>query len=794
MNYIHPFSTLRLTDIPAVGGKNASLGELIFALGADKDLIPQGFALDVACYWRFLKENNLHEIIDQAMATLTTYHDREQLALVGRTIRHAISQGKMPQELIDLITKAYKELCAHYQTKECDVAVRSSATAEDLPSASFAGQQESFLHIHGIQSLLTAIINCFASLFTDRAIAYRLEKGFDYRSVGLSVGVQKMVRSDLGCSGVAFSLDPDTGFREVIVISSSYGLGEAIVQGKVTPDEFIIHKPTLAQGYPAIIQKKLGDKTIKMVYLSSSSQGIKQEPVMPQEQEKFSITDHMALELARLVGQIEAHYSALHGKPTPMDIEWAVDGIEKKLYIVQARPETVYSARQTNVVTTYNLMPEQPLKPIVSGYAIGQKIVTGKALLLQSVNDAANIDEQTIIITQMTDPDWVPLMKKAAGIITDQGGRTCHAAIVSRELGIPALVGTGLATTLIKQNQQLTLDCSFLEGAAYDGIIPFAKKEIELNSNQSSIPFMLNLADPSRAFALAALPVQGIGLARIEFIIANDIKIHPMALLKPERIDDQTRRTIAQLSKGYPTAPSFFVEKLAAGIATIASAFYPRPVIVRFSDFKSNEYRNLIGGTFFEPVEENPMIGFRGASRYYHPAYRDAFALEIAAIKKVRTDLGLKNVKVMIPFVRTLHEGRAVLELMAHEGLKSGDDALSIIMMCEVPSNVILIDQFCNLFDGFSIGSNDLTQLTLGVDRDSALLAPLFDERDEAVKLSIAAAIKGAQRNDKPIGICGQAPSDYPEFAQFLRTEGISSISLNADSVIQYLTNEKIAR
>lgn len=786
MNYIKKFEEVGLADIALVGGKNASLGQMISDLSAQGVRVPSGFATTSAGYWHFMQSNNLIEPVTHELATLTDIHDLENLARVGNAVRQLVAAGTIPADMQQEIIQSYHELSARYGVAAADVAVRSSATAEDLPTASFAGQQETFLNVVGDEALLRACVKSIASLFTDRAIMYRVENGFDHMKVALSIGVQKMVRSDAASSGVAFSLDTETGFKDVVVINATYGLGEMLVKGSIIPDEYVVHKPTLAHGYRSIIKKSVGTKHEKMIYQGNS---VAVAPVSAHDQERYVLSDDQILEIARATVAIEAHYSQMKQQWTPMDVEWAQDGIDQHMYIVQSRPETIHS--NDGVAPFYMQYSLQGSAPIIArGQSIGQQVVSGIARVVHDPKDIAQVQDGDILVADMTDPDWVPAMKKAAGIITNRGGRTCHAAIVSRELRTPAIVGTHNATEVITTGQAITIDCS--QGAAgliYDGIVPFTSKKIELTSlPKLAVDLMVNVADPDTAFSVCQLPVDGVGLARLEFIINNTVKIHPMALVKPDAvIDADVRKRIDTITAAYTDKKAYFVDTVAYGVGMIAAAFYPKPVIVRLSDFKTNEYRNLLGGSYFEPEEENPMIGFRGASRYYNDRYKDAFALECAALKKVREEMGLKNVQIMVPFVRTLAEGHAVLAEMAEHGLQSGVDELRIIMMCEIPSNVLLIDAFADMFDGFSIGSNDLTQLTLGVDRDSQILAPLFDERDPAVKRMMIMAIEGALRADTYIGICGQAPSDYPEIAAFLIEHGISSISLNPDSVVPFL-------
>jgi pyruvate, water dikinase len=814
MKYIKKFEDINITDVPQVGGKNASLGEMITQLTAQGISVPTGFAITADAYWHYLNANQLVEKIKNIMNKLVDVHNVTALQKTGAEIRKLIISGTIPDDLEKEIVAAYHQLSQKYGADEIAVAVRSSATAEDLPTASFAGQQDTFLNITGEQELLRACKKSMASLFNDRAIVYRVEQGFDHFKVALSIGVQKMIRSDVAVSGVAFSLDTESGFADVVMIEASYGLGESIVQGLVNPDEYIVYKPLLMQGHAPIIKKFCGDKKTKIVYPTSSfAQGfgghvakaeftlslskgrasaerIETVQVKSSDQKKFALTDDEILELSRYVIAIENHYSAIKKSWSPMDIEWAKDGEDGKLYIVQARPETVYAGKKNNVVQQYALDASAHKQALISGLSIGRKIVSGIARVVKSAKDIAHVQAGDIIVTEMTDPDWVPVMKRAAGIVTDRGGRTCHAAIVSRELGIPAIVGTRDATKKIKNGDIVTIDCaSGAVGTIYQGKIAYEVSEMPLADIPASpVSIMVNCADPDSALQTSFLPVTGVGLARIEFIITNAIKIHPMACIHPELVEDKKIKTeIDILTAAYSNASEFFVEQLACGVSMIAAAFYPRPVIVRLSDFKSNEYRNLLGGQYFELQEENPMIGFRGASRYYHERYRQAFALECAALLRVRKEMGFKNVKIMIPFVRTVQEAELVVQELAHNGLVRGQDGLELVMMCEIPSNVILIEEFSNYFDGFSIGSNDLTQLVLGIDRDSTLVAELFDERNEAVKKMMVMAIEGAHKKGRFIGICGQAPSDYPEIAEFLIKAGIDSLSLNADSVIPFL-------
>lgn len=790
MKYIQWFEDVCMADVEKVGGKNASLGEMIRQLTSQGIRISSGFAITADAYWYYLEYNQCLDQIKAIMAQLTDVADITVLQKVGSQIREIIGRGVMPDDLAQEIKDSYHQLSQRYNVQECDVAVRSSATAEDLPTASFAGQQDTFLNIKGETALLESCKKSMASLFTDRAIIYRIEQQFDHFKVALSVGVQKMIRADSAVSGVAFSVDTETGFKDVVMIESSYGLGESIVQGLVTPDEYMVHKITLAQGFRPIIKKQCGDKKTKLIYAHESGVSLETVVVSVSDQWRFSLTDDEVLELARFVVIIENHYSATKGSWSPMDIEWAKDGIDGLLYIIQARPETVAVNINRSVCRTYQLESKAQQEPIVVGLSVGQKIVSGIARVIKNAHDIGQVQPGDIIITEMTDPDWVPVMKRAAGIITDRGGRTCHAAIVSRELGIPAIVGTKNGTDRIKDGDEITLDCSRgSDGYVYNGVVPFVVHEAVFgNVKEQHVSVMVNCADPSSAFQLSFLPVAGVGLARIEFIVTSAIKIHPMGLVHPEKIEDvKVLQEIDKITAAYNNKQQFFIENLAQGIGMIAAGFYPRPVIVRFSDFKTNEYRNLIGGSYFEPIEENPMIGFRGASRYYDDRYKEAFALECEAIKRVRNLMGLRNVKVMVPFVRTLSEAEKVIAEMQQNGLSSGKDDMQVVMMCEIPSNALLIEQFSQFFDGFSIGSNDLTQLVLGIDRDSGTLSGLFSEEDEAVKKIMAMAIEGAHKAGRYIGICGQAPSDHSEVADFLIKNNIDSLSLNADSVLPFL-------
>ncbi len=772
------FEELGKDDVAIVGGKNASLGEMIGALKEEGVRVPDGFATTAEAYRKFLEKNALE---DKIRALIDDYHGgRKSLEQAGKTIRRLFTDGEWPEEIAGEIRQAYRELSRRHKSEEVDVAVRSSATAEDLPEASFAGQQETFLNVNGDKELLDACRRCYASLFTDRAISYRDNNKFDHLKVALSVGVQKMVRSDRASAGVMFSIDTETGFPRVAVINAAWGLGENVVQGAVTPDEYMVFKPLLDQEkFEPIIEKAMGSKEQKMIYGKGGSHATRNVRTSRQERHSFVLMDDEILQLARWACVIERHY----GKP--MDMEWAKDGDTGRLYIVQARPETVQSRREAAQFRSYAL--KEKGERIISGLAIGQAIAAGKAQVIKSAEEIDRFEEGTILVTGMTDPDWVPIMKKAAGIVTDFGGRTSHAAIVSRELGIAAVVGTGNATRRLKDGQEITISCAEGdEGYVYQGILEFEAKEIDLeNLPEPATDIMMNVAEPAAAFRWWRLPCKGIGLARMEFIINNLIKIHPMALVRFDQLEDkQAKHRIEELTEGYPDKPEYFVDILSRGIAKIAAAQHPYPVIVRLSDFKTNEYAGLLGGAQFEPEEENPMLGFRGASRYYNERYRDGFALECRALRRVRDEIGLDNVIVMVPFCRTLEEADRVLEVMAEYGLERGRNGLQVYVMAEIPSNVLLAEEFAERFDGFSIGSNDLTQLTLGVDRDSGILRKLFDERNPAVKKIIGQLLAAAKKTGTKVGICGQAPSDYPEFAAFLVELGIDSISLNPDSVI----------
>jgi len=771
------FETLRRADVARVGGKNASLGEMVQALEPKGIRVPPGFATTADAYWLFVETNALRSRIAELLAEWE--ESRASLAETGSAIRNLILKGKWPDAAAEAIRSAYRDLCRRSGGGDIDVAVRSSATAEDLPDASFAGQQETFLNIQGEEALLNACRRCFASLFTDRAISYRKAKGFDHMKVALSIGVQRMVRSDLGGSGVMFSIDTETGFDKVVLINGAWGLGENVVQGAVDPDEYVVFKPLLDKpGVTPIIEKKRGLKTIKMVY-SAGDTPTRNVPTSKAERAAFVLGDEEIVTLARWAAAIEQHYGC------PMDMEWAKDGKTGEMFIVQARPETVQARREAGAMKSYHVA--QHGRRLLSGLAIGDAAVSAPVCLLESAADIAQFVDGSVLVTSTTDPDWVPIMKRAAAIVTDHGGRTSHAAIVSRELGLPAIVGTGNATVLLHSGQDVTISCAEGdEGSIYEGPAEIRIEILALDHLPASrTKVMLNLANPGAAFRWWRLPADGVGLARMEFVISNAIRVHPMALVRFDEVRDETaRQEIERLTAGYDSKPEFFVDQLSRGLARIAAAAHPKPVIIRMSDFKTNEYAGLVGGAHFEPLEENPMIGFRGASRYYSPAYRDGFALECQAIARLRKELGFENVIVMIPFCRSVIEADRVLEVMAGHGLERGKDGLQVYVMCEVPSNVILAKEFARRFDGFSIGSNDLTQLTLGVDRDSDQLAGLFDEQDPAVKWMIGSVIAEAHKAGAKIGLCGQAPSDHPEFARFLVECGIDSISVSPDSFV----------
>jgi pyruvate, water dikinase len=782
--HIRWFEEIGIDDIPLVGGKNASLGEMIRELEPRGIKVPNGFAITAEAYWYLLRASEIEQRIKEILSGLDT-QDATNLRQRGSAVRHAIMAATLPQDLQHAIVGAYHELSKEGHGP-VDVAVRSSATAEDLPDASFAGQQETYLNVQGDAALLESCKRCFASLFTDRAISYRQDKGFDHFKIALSIGVQRMVRSDLASSGVMFSIDTETGSQDIVLINAAFGLGENVVQGSINPDEYYVFKPTLKQGFRPIVQKILGSKEFKLVYDIGGSKMVKNVPVPPDDRSRFAITDDEILSLARWACLIEDHYSQKRGRYTPMDMEWAKDGHTGELFILQARPETVQSQKSLDVVEVYHLQEKGPV--LVRGRSVGEKIAHGPVRVVKSAHNLHEVRQGDVLVTDKTDPDWEPTMKKAAAIVTNRGGRTCHAAIVSRELGLPAIVGTENGTEALKNGQAVTVSCAEGEtGFVYQGLLKFDLEQIKLHDlPRPQTKVMMNVGNPEEAFRLSFMPNDGVGLAREEFIISNYIKIHPLALLDFNRLEDPALRDeISLLTVGYEDKPQFFIDKLAQGVAMIGAAFYPKDVIVRLSDFKTNEYANLIGGKAYEPIEENPMIGFRGASRYYDPRYQAGFALECRAMKKVRDEMGLTNVKLMIPFCRTVKEGKQVLKEMEKHGLRRGVNQLEVYVMCEIPSNVILANEFAEIFDGFSIGSNDLTQLILGVDRDSEIVAHVFDERNLAVKTMIASVIRAAKSKKRKIGICGQAPSDYPDFAAFLVELGIDSISLNPDAVLK---------
>ena len=784
------FENISIEDVGLAGGKNAALGEMYSKLTHLGINIPNGFAVTAYAYRHFLEQAGIKRKIKEILSGLNT-HNIKDLQRRGLAVRQLILKSELPEELKKEITKAYHLLGKHY-SKNPDVAVRSSATAEDLPGASFAGQQETYLNIVGIKDVLTATKKAIASLFTNRAISYRVDKGFSHFDVALSVGVQKMARSDLASSGVTFTIDTETGFDKVVIINGSYGLGEMVVQGKVTPDEFIVFKPTLEKGYKAIIARDLGKKNIKLIY---AAKGTKEVAVSKENQAKFCLTDKEILTLANWAVKIEKYFSKKHNRYQPMDIEWAKDGKTKKLFIIQARPETIHSTADKNLYREYQLQRQGKL--LLTGAAVGTKIATGKVKIIKNTKKITQFRKGEILVTEITDPDWEPIMKIASAIVTDKGGRTSHAAIVSRELGIPAIVGSEKATKLLKNGKQITVDCSSGQvGKIYEGRLPFKIIEHRLDKiPKTKTKVMINIGTPDEAFEKHFLPVQGVGLGRLEFIIATHIKIHPNALIEYKKLkkSPSTRKIakkIEELTLGYKNKSHFYVDELAEGIAKIGAAFWPYEVIIRFSDFKTNEYRTLIGGALYEPAEENPMLGWRGASRYYDPKFKEAFGLECLALKKVREEMGLSNVTPMIPFCRTPEEGSKVIKIMEKYGLsRSKDKTLKVYVMCEIPSNVIQADEFLKIFDGMSIGSNDLTQLVLGLDRDSGIIAHIANENNSSVKTMVEQVIAKTLQKNKYIGICGQAPSDYPKFAEFLVEKGIESISLNPDTIIKTIIN-----
>ena len=777
------FADITLRDLPRVGGKNSSLGELFSALKPKGVGVVDGFATTADAYWRLLAMGDLRARLERIFSGLNA-EDLVQLSQAGQAARAAVLETPIPDDVREAIQAAYGRLSERLG-REPEMAVRSSATAEDLPEASFAGAAETFLNVRGREGLLRAVHSCVSSLFTDRAISYRARLGYDQLQVALSVGVQPMVRSDAASSGVIFTLDTESGFRDVVTVTGAYGLGEFVVQGVVTPDEWAVFKPTLATGHRAVVGRRLGTKEVRLVY-AGGSKGTRSEPTPAADRARFCLADDDVLTLARWAVAIEDHYSARAGHAQPMDIEWAKDGVTGELFIVQARPETVHSAKASSASAEIYRLIGSSGRPLVTGQAVGEKIAAGRVRVVRDVSAIDTVLQGEVLVARMTDPDWEPVMRRVAAIVTDTGGRTAHAAIVSREFGLPCIVGTNDATTVLRDGDEVTVCCAEgAEGHVYPGAVPFEVDRIDASTvPRTRTRIMLIVGDPSRAFGLSAIPNAGVGLARTEFIVTNHIGIHPMALARyPQLTDTKAVKEIAARI-GTENAREFFVRRFSEGVARIAAAFYPKPVIVRTSDFKTNEYAQLLGGKEFEPDEENPMLGFRGASRYYDPRYADGFALECAALLRARRDLGLTNIKVMIPFCRTVEEGRRVLAKMAENGVGQGQDGLEVYAMCEIPSNAVLAGEFLQIFDGFSIGSNDLTQLALGLDRDSGTVAHLFDERDRAVRWLIARAIEAARSAGKPIGICGQAPSDYPDFAGWLVHQGIDSISLNPDVAI----------
>ena len=783
-SFILKFSEIRIGDLSRVGGKNASLGELFAALKPKGVGVLDGFAVTTDAYWRLLEEKGLHQILERILSELDT-ENLEQLSTAGHAARSAILETPLPEDLKLSVSSAYKDLIQRVG-REVEVAVRSSASAEDLPEASFAGAAETFLNVRGEEALLRAIHQCFASLFTDRAISYRARQGFGQFKVALSVGVMPMVRSDLASSGVIFTLDTESGFRDVVTVTGSYGLGEFVVQGVVTPDEWLLFKPTLRKHYECIVSRNVGSKEVRLVY-AQGTRSTRSEATPQPQREQYCLSDAEVIQLAQWACLIEDHYSHLAGRPQPMDIEWAKDGLTGDLFIVQARPETVHSSKPTKKSAEVYQLRAKPPVSLISGQAVGEKIASGRVHVITDIGKLQEVQPGEVLVAESTDPDWEPVMRRVAAIVTNQGGRTAHAAIVSREFGIPCIVGTSNATSTLDSGREVTVCCAEgTEGHVYDGRIPFEIKLIDAGSvPPTHTKIMLIIGDPSQAFHLAAIPNEGVGLARVEFIIANHIGIHPMALIQFPNLKDPKAINEIRRRIGNEEPREYFIRRLSEGIARIAAAFYPKPVIVRTSDFKTNEYAGLIGGTEFEPKEDNPMIGFRGASRYYDVRYAPGFSLECAALARVRGKMGLTNIKIMIPFCRTVDEAHKIVDIMARNGLHHGQDELEIYAMCEIPANVVAADEFLKVFDGYSIGSNDLTQLTLGLDRDSGTVAHLFDENNLAVRRMIAEAIRAAHLAKKPIGICGQAPSDFPEFAEWLVELGIDSISLNPDTAIK---------
>jgi len=788
--YVIWFENLRMSDVESVGGKNASLGEMISQLTEKGVRVPGGFATTAEAFRAFLAHDGLNERISNALAALDV-DDVTELARVGKEVRQWILETPFPEQLNQEIETAWNKMVADAGSEDISVAVRSSATAEDLPDASFAGQQETYLNIKGLDNVKEAMHHVFASLYNDRAISYRVHKGFEHDVVALSAGVQRMVRSDSGAAGVMFSIDTESGFEDVVFITSSYGLGETVVQGAVNPDEFYVHKPTLRAGKPAVLRKTMGSKLIKMTFTDSAQAGksVQTVDVPVADRKKFSISNEEITELAKYALIIEEHYNR------PMDIEWGRDGVDGKLYILQARPETVkYQENQSNSLRRYSITGER--KVLVEGRAIGQKVGQGKVRLVKGADEMHLVEAGDVLVTDMTDPDWEPVMKRAAAIVTNRGGRTCHAAIIARELGIPAVVGCGNASEVLQEGQAVTVSCAEGDtGLIYNGLLNVAVEEIALdNMPEAPVKIMMNIGNPELAFSFANIPSAGIGLARMEFIINRQIGIHPQALLEFDKLDEDLQDEIRDRIAGYASPTDFYVDKIAEGVATLAASVYPKKAIVRMSDFKSNEYAGLIGGDIYEPHEENPMLGFRGAARYVSENFKECFAMECRALKRVRDEMGLTNVEIMIPFVRTLTEAEQVVTILKENGLERGKNGLRLIMMCELPSNAVLAEQFLKYFDGFSIGSNDMTQLTLGVDRDSGgAIAATFDERNPAVKVMLNLAISACRKQNKYVGICGQGPSDHPDFAKWLVEEGIESVSLNPDTVVEtwlYLAKE----